>query len=136
MFCPTIYTLRAESPSIFLDKSGRGRRLESPSSSRLIQDDRRRLLAGYIIYGPPLYTHFSALLFPAQGSESHTFAFWGLASLYKTTKHPPQCMLLHQCGTSCQRDSLRGSLPKSVPPDFGLDKTFALCFCHQYYYPS
>ena len=31
---------------------------------------------------------------------------------------------------------LRGSLPKSVPLYFGLDKTFALYFCHQYYYPS
>ena len=31
---------------------------------------------------------------------------------------------------------LRGSLPKSVPLDFGLDKTFALYFYHQYHYPS
>ena len=30
---------------------------------------------------------------------------------------------------------LGGSLPKSVPLDLGLDKTFALYFCHQYYYP-
>ena len=28
---------------------------------------------------------------------------------------------------------LRGSLLKSVPLDFGLDKTFALYFCHQHY---
>ena len=27
-------------------------------------------------------------------------------------------------------------LPKSVPLDFGLDKTFALDFYQQYYYPS
>ena len=31
---------------------------------------------------------------------------------------------------------LRGSLPKSVPLDFGLEKTFALYFYHQHYYPS
>ena len=31
---------------------------------------------------------------------------------------------------------LRGSLPKSVPLDFGLEKTFALHFYHQHYYPS
>ena len=31
---------------------------------------------------------------------------------------------------------LRGSLPKSVPVDFGLEKTFALYFYHQHYYPS
>ena len=31
---------------------------------------------------------------------------------------------------------LRGSLPKSVPLDFGLQKTFALYFYHQHYYPS
>ena len=31
---------------------------------------------------------------------------------------------------------LRGSLPKSFPLDFGLYKTFALYFCHQYYCPS
>ena len=31
---------------------------------------------------------------------------------------------------------LRGSLPKSVPLDFGLDKAFALYFYHQYYYKS
>ena len=35
-----------------------------------------------------------------------------------------------------QKRRLRGSLPKSVPLDFGLDNTFALYFCHQYYYPS
>ena len=35
-----------------------------------------------------------------------------------------------------QKRRLRGSLPKSVPLDFGLDKTFALYFSHQYYYPS
>ena len=31
---------------------------------------------------------------------------------------------------------LRGSLPKTVPLDFGLEKTFALYFYHQHYYPS
>ena len=31
---------------------------------------------------------------------------------------------------------LRDSLPKSVPLDFGLEKTFALYFYHQHYYPS
>ena len=31
---------------------------------------------------------------------------------------------------------LRGSLPKSVPLDFGLDTAFALYFYHQYYYKS
>ena len=31
-----------------------------------------------IIYGPPLYTHFSALLFLAQGSESHIFCLLGV----------------------------------------------------------
>ena len=31
---------------------------------------------------------------------------------------------------------LRGSLPKSVPLDFGLEKTFASYFYHQHYYPS
>ena len=31
-------------------------------------------------------------------------------------------------------DVLRGSLSKSIPNDYGLDKTFALYFCHQYYY--
>ena len=31
---------------------------------------------------------------------------------------------------------LRGSLRKSVPLDFGLEKTFALYFYHQHYYPS
>ena len=31
--------------------------------------------------------------------------------------------------------TLRGSLPKSVPLDFGLEKTFALYFYHQHYYP-
>ena len=31
---------------------------------------------------------------------------------------------------------LRGSLPKSVPLDFGLAKTFASYFYHQHYYPS
>ena len=30
----------------------------------------------------------------------------------------------------------RSSLPKSVPLDFGLEKTFALYFYHQHYYPS
>ena len=34
------------------------------------------------------------------------------------------------------RAVLRGSLPKSVPLDFGLEKTFALYFYHQHYYPS
>ena len=33
-------------------------------------------------------------------------------------------------------NALRGSLPKSVPLDFGLDKTFALYFYHEHYYPS
>ena len=32
--------------------------------------------------------------------------------------------------------SLRGSLPKRVPLDFGLEKTFALYSYHQHYYPS
>ena len=31
---------------------------------------------------------------------------------------------------------LRGSLSKSVPLDFGLEKTSALYFYHQHYYPS
>ena len=35
-----------------------------------------------------------------------------------------------------QLKDLRGSLPKSVPLDFGLEKTFALYFYHQHYYPS
>ena len=34
------------------------------------------------------------------------------------------------------RAVLRSSLPKSVPLDFGLEKTFALYFYHQHYYPS
>ena len=34
------------------------------------------------------------------------------------------------------RAVLGGSLPKSVPLDFGLEKTFALYFYHQHYYPS
>ena len=51
----------------------------------------------------PLY--FS-LLFPALVQNLTFFAFWGLASLYKTTKHPTQCMLWNYYGTSCQRDSL------------------------------
>ena len=34
------------------------------------------------------------------------------------------------------KKELRGSLPKSVPLDFGLGKTFALYFYHQHYYPS
>ena len=34
------------------------------------------------------------------------------------------------------KTKLRGSLPKSVPLDFGLEKTFALYFYHQHYYPS
>ena len=34
------------------------------------------------------------------------------------------------------RTVLRSSLPKSVPLDFGLEKTFALYFYHQHYYPS
>ena len=32
--------------------------------------------------------------------------------------------------------ALRGSLPKSVPLDFGLAKTFASYFYHQHCYPS
>ena len=35
-----------------------------------------------------------------------------------------------------QRKYLRGSLPRNVPLDFGLEKTFALYFYHQHYYPS
>ena len=31
-----------------------------------------------LIYGPPLYTHFSAPLFPALGSESNIFCFLGV----------------------------------------------------------
>ena len=34
------------------------------------------------------------------------------------------------------RAVLRSSLPKSVSLDFGLEKTFALYFYHQHYYPS
>ena len=34
------------------------------------------------------------------------------------------------------RAVLRSSVPKSVPLDFGLEKTFALYFYHQHYYPS
>ena len=36
----------------------------------------------------------------------------------------------------CLFPSFRGSLPKSVPLDFGLEKTFALYFYHEHYYPS
>ena len=35
----------------------------------------------------------------------------------------------------CEK-ALRGSLPNSVTLDFGLEKTFALYFYHQHYYPS
>ena len=35
-----------------------------------------------------------------------------------------------------QTFAIRGSLPKSVPLDFGLDKTLALYFYHQYYHSS
>ena len=35
-----------------------------------------------------------------------------------------------------RRTVLRGSLPKSVPLDFGLAKTFASYFYHQHYYLS
>ena len=58
--------------------------------------------------------------------------------------HHPQPQLFHL--PSCSWPStilknqkyipLRGSPPKSVPLDFGLDKTFALYFYHQHYYPS
>ena len=34
--------------------------------------------------------------------------------------------------TESLRERLRGSLPKSVPVDFGLEKTFALYFYHQH----
>ena len=34
--------------------------------------------------------------------------------------------------TESLRERLRGSLPKSVPVDFGLAKTFALYFYHQH----
>ena len=39
-------------------------------------------------------------------------------------------------GNDTRVNFLRGSLPKSVPLDFGLEKTFALYFYHQHYYPS
>ena len=39
-------------------------------------------------------------------------------------------------GIHSPRALLRGSLPKSVPLDFGLEKTFALYSYHQHYYPS
>ena len=38
--------------------------------------------------------------------------------------------------TRLESSLLRGSLPKSVPLDFGLAKTFASYFYHQHYYPS
>ena len=41
------------------------------------------------------------------------------------------CFILHLL-----LDFLRGSLPRSVPLDFGLEKTFALYFYPQHYYPS
>ena len=47
-----------------------------------------------------------SLPFPALVQNLTFSAFWGLASLYKTAKHPTQCMLLNKYGTSCQRDSL------------------------------
>ena len=44
------------------------------------------------------------------------------------TKTPQTCPL--------SLSSFKRQLPKSVPLDFGLEKTFALYFYHQHYYPS
>ena len=59
------------------------------------------------------------------------------AEITKDTSRNPllaKALLLTQNGRMV--GLLRGSFPKSVPLDFGLEKTFALYFYHQHYYPS